>query len=254
MANGAVYVVLAILVVIITVTIWNRQKVDTYSRIGGCQIQCQSETGDLKRNLCIQKCLGHQIIKYANQKCSKDDDCQTSQVCILKGFYTGRDGNVFPNLNTGYCMDENEPGAIQWERQSSFQKPHLPDHHHDYDGSSIDPNHHHDDVTSHSTYTFNLTGDITPSKTEAFGPQVCLPGMYWNAYARSKGGQGGQCEKIYQGRSSAWSVKHQQPDFPTDIDYPGTTLPGYGVGYADPFDKPSGVSISSDPGFNRKKK
>lgn len=130
MVSGAAYVVLAALVIIITIMVWNR-KVDKYSHIHGCQTRYRNILDATERNLKVQECLGHQIMKYGGQQCAKDDDCQQSQVCVLGGYYTGDDGNVFPNPNIGTCMDENDPGAVQWKRKSGFHRPHLPDHHHD---------------------------------------------------------------------------------------------------------------------------
>ena len=221
MANEAVYVALAILVIIITVMVWNR-KVDTYSRIGGCQVKCQGKSGS-NRNLCIQECLGHQIMRYGGQSCSNDDDCQSAQVCVLGGFYTGEAGSVFPSSNIGTCIDQSDPGVIEWERKrmSSHQRPHL---------SSRDR---HD-----NEYAFS-------SNVEGYGYQSCPPGQYWNAYPKG-------CAKIFSGKSSAEYVRSQKPDFATEVDIPGTTLPMYGVGKKDPKDIPSGVFISSDIGYKKR--
>ncbi len=373
MVNGAVYVVLAAIVIIITIMIWNR-KVDTYSHIYGCQMQCRDIADATDRNLCTQKCLGHQIMKYGGQQCAKDEDCQSQQVCVLGGFYTDKDGNVFPNPDVGTCMDENDPGAVQWKRRSAFHRPNLPygngdlippsspcmsncsaagrsmaecqaicshvtvPHGHpslpghpskcmskclaegnsnvncqtlceadvgqylkgkgpavtcatrcmsesgqygDYNmdmakdcrimcglpnypsacmrrckserGSAAEchgicdpPTQPDDGDYSHPSWAFTMSGEITPSKVENYGPETCLPGMYWNAYGN--GGKGG-CENIYQGKSSSWYLHHQKPDAGAEVSIPGTTLLGYGVGMTDPMDKPTGVIIASDPGY-----
>jgi hypothetical protein len=102
----------------------------------------------------------------------------------------------------------------------------------------------------HPTWSFTMSGEITPSKVENYGFQSCPPGQFWDAYANK--GQGG-CQKIFGGRSSAWAVNNQHPDEPTEVSIPGTTLPGYGVGKRDPKDKPSGVFISSDPGYGSRR-
>ncbi len=428
MANEAVYVALAILVIIITVMVWNR-KVDTYSRMGGCQVQCQRKSGN-DRNLCIQECLGHQIMRYGGQQCTKREDCQSDQVCVLGGFYTGENGSVFPDPNIGTCMDESDPGVIEWKRMLSHQRPHLPPHDRPDDGYTfpydlsdvpdslrgqgpamtcaarclsergdpsicrdlcgipsnpsacmrkcrsekgtpeqcqgicnpappVDPSHPYRNVAgkalgtqkgdclsrcmlegggdlstcqnmcglpnlkgpavscavrcmsegqygggggysldtakecrnlcglpnppsacmrrckseggsgaechgicdpptqpddngddpSYPTWAFTMSGEITPSKVENYGYQSCPPGQYWNAYAGK--GRGG-CAKIFSGKSSAWYVNHQKPDEATEVSIPGTTLAGYGVGKKDPKDIPSGVFISSDPGYSKK--
>ena len=429
MANGAVYVVLAALVIIITIMVWNR-KVDKYSRIHGCQMRFRNITDATERNLRVQECLGHQIMKYGGQQCGNDEDCQPQQVCVLGGYYTGKDGNTFPNPNVGTCMDENDPGAIQWKRRSGFHRPHLPDHHHDDPtfpyklpnhlptalhgrgasascvsrclsergdpatcksvcglpgppsacmrrckserGSTaecqavcnpappVDPSHPYRNVAGRAlgtqagdcmarctsegwgdcqnkcglpdvnlkgpatacasrcmsessqygdgdyrnmakdcrsmcglpnhpsacmrrckseggsaaechgicdpptypddgddsppdngdvsppSWAFTMSGEITPSKVENYGLETCLPGMYWNAYGN--GGRGG-CENIYQGVSASWYLHHQKPDADAEVSIPGTTLLGYGVGMTDPMDKPTGVTIASDPGY-----
>lgn len=313
MENGALFVALAILVIIITVMVWNR-NVDSYSRIGGCQVKCQG-LSETDRALCIQECLGHQIMRYGGQQCSSDDDCQADQVCVLGGFYTGDDDSVFPNPNIGTCMNQSDPGVVEWKRRSNFHRPPLPPHHRpdnekDFGpcisnclamgksasecqaicghseipgklkdvpqylrskGSSLlcaaqclsvtgDPEVCRSkcgDLPSpppddHPTWSFTMSGEITPSsKVENYGFQSCPPGQFWDAYANK--GQGG-CQKIFSGRSSARAVNNKQPDEPTEVNIPGTTLPGYGVGKRDPRDEPSGVFISSDPGYGSRKK
>ncbi len=469
MENRAVYVVLAVIVIIITIMVWNR-KVDKYSLIHGCQTRFRNIADATERNLRVQECLGNQIMKYGGQQCTNDKDCQTQQVCVLGGYYTDKDGNVFPNPDVGTCMDENDPGAVQWKHRSGFHNPHLPDHHHDdptfpyklpsqlptalhdrevsapclarclsehsnpaicksvcglpdrhddptfpyklpsqlptalhdrevsapclarclsehsnpaicksvcglpdhpskcmskciSEGTTVnacygicDPSHPYRNIArrasgtdtgecisrcmtrgqsdlstcqnmcgmpdvnlkgpgvacasrcisesdyeygdtrniakecrtvcglpnhpsacmrrcksergsaaechgicdpptppdngddSPPSWAFTMSGEITPSKVENYGLKTCLPGMYWNAYGN--GGRGG-CENIYQGTSSSWYLNRQKPDADAEVSIPGTTLLGYGVGMTDPMDKPTGVTIASDPGYKK---
>jgi len=337
MENGALYVALAVLVIIFTVMIWNRNT-DGYSRIGGCQVQCQTLSGTARAR-CIQECLGNQIMRYGGQQCSSDSDCQTEQVCVLGGFYTGEEGRVFPTHNIGTCMDQSDPGTVEWRQRSGFDKPPFPPHdrpdscmskclsqgnskgecqvlcnpapsppsfpsklgkaaqHLQGKGPAVscavqcmneggysmdtakncramcglpnppsscmlkcragggsgaechgicDPAPPPDDPT----WSFTMSGEISPSKVENYRPQSCPPGQYWDAYVNK--GRGG-CTKIFGGRSSAWYVNSKKPDEPTEVSIPGTTLPGYGVGKRDPKDVPSGVFISSDPGYGSRK-
>ena len=136
MANEAVYIALVALVIIITVIIWNR-KVDNYSLISKCQMKCNTLVGEGERNLCVQKCLGHQVIRYGGQKCTRHDQCGSQQSCILKGYYTGESGNVFPMPNEGHCMDNNDPGVVNW-KQISDNHSYLPDDS-DYPDDPTDP-------------------------------------------------------------------------------------------------------------------
>jgi hypothetical protein len=99
-----------------------------------------------------------------------------------------------------------------------------------------------------------MSGEITPSKVEGYGGyggyQACPPGQYWNAHA---GQNRGGCAKIFSGKSSAAYVNSQKPDKDTEVYFPGTTMIGYGAGKNDPKDAPSGVYISSDPGYGKKR-
>jgi len=336
MANEAAYVALAILVIVVAVMVWNRNA-DSYSRFEGCQSACRHEEGAANRDRCVQTCLGRRIMKYGGQHCSSDDDCQTDQVCVLGGFYTGKDGNVYPNLNVGTCMDENDPGVVQWKQKAPDRIPDLPSHDRPgkcmskclSEGNSkagcqvlcdpapafpgklgdaaqylkgkgpsvscasrclsergdpslcrslcglpgipgecmrrcrsergsaaecrgicdppVEPDD--DDNGDNPAWSFTMSGEITPSKVEGYGSyQACPPGQYWNAYAAGGGG----CANIFSGKSSAAYVNSQKPDKSAEIYFPGSTLPAYGVGKKDPKDQPSGVYISSDPGYGRR--
>nr|QBK85593.1 MAG: hypothetical protein LCMAC101_01880 [Marseillevirus LCMAC101] len=394
MANEALYVVFAALVIIITIMIWNR-KVDSFSNY--CGNYCKTVIGSNEHDRCLQKCTlgyGHKIMKYGGQNCSDDVDCQTGQLCVKQGFYMGVDGNEFPESNSGTCMDENDPGVVQWKSQGlpnrehangtptslcvtnctaqgkSLSKcsaicsyirrppgrPDIPGHPSkcmskclsegnskvncqalcdpappsrlgdaaqylkgkgpafdaaqylkgkgpavscasrcisegsQYPGGDpgnwgetaaqcrslcglpsppsacmrrcrsergtqaecqgiCDSPTQPDDDHTYPTWAFSMTGEITPTKVENFGPESCKPGYFWNAYA--KRGRG-NCQPFFQGTSSAWSVNNQTPDPDAEVSIPGTTLRGYGVGYIDPKDKPTGVTISSDPGYKKK--
>lgn len=107
MANTIFYVVFGLLVVVITMMIWNR-RVDNYAAVSRCQIDCQNIDDVTQRQLCVQKCLGHKVLSYGGQRCASDDDCNSNQVCVLGGAYSGGEMN-------GYCMDQNSPGTVIWE-------------------------------------------------------------------------------------------------------------------------------------------
>ena len=81
----------------------------------------------------------------------------------------------------------------------------------------------------------SLRDKVSQSQKESFkfpsGLQRCAPGYFFNDYVN-------QCQPIFQGSSTAKAINSLKPAPPPDVYLPGTTFPGYGVGYTDPLNVP----------------
>jgi len=180
---------------------------ENYSDVFLCNKKCSTITSATPRANCMQDCMN----SFLGETKLPNINIQ----CQRDGDCPGRDHvcvspNYYGGGETGFCMDVNEPGVARIDNPSmreGFRQ-----------------------------------GFVNHRNTQLLctqSPQSCRPGYFYNDAV-------GRCENRFQGVSSARAVHMSRPGPKPEISLPGSTFPGYGVGYRDPVDVPVPERLNTD--------
>lgn len=198
---------------------YNLGQKENYTDAFKCNQYCNNVMGATPNAKCQQDCmnasLGSTTMQQMTEKCSSDEECGPGMLCVNPGPYTGG--------SHGYCMSDNEPGiprgalpSLRREKES-FGCP---------KGTiRVSP-------TQCVPDKYDPLVPLVPPGKEGFSlPKTCSPESFFNEVA-------GRCEPRFQGVASARAVMMDRPGPAPDVSLPGSTMPGFGVGYMDPVNVP----------------
>ncbi len=182
--------------------------VEKYTLDHECRARCQNVMGNTPNEDCYQACMNSILTKSPSMNIMTRS-CNTKDDCDERELCVSP--SYYGGSERGYCMSDNEPGIMRIDIPSLREREGM-------------------------SHLKNGCGDI-----ESFGyPQTCIPEYYFNEWTD-------KCEPRFQGSSSAFAIQHSKPGPPPLVSLPGSTFPGYGVGYMDPVNVPvRGTHLMTD--------
>ena len=181
---------------------------ENYSDVFLCNKKCGTIASATPRSECMQNCMNSSIGK--TQTANMYIPCSGDGNCSDEN-HVCVSPSYYGGGNQGYCMDANEPGIPKFKdrMRENYKR-------------------------SQEQYHRSKSRILSDYSSE-----TCLPGYFRNEST-------GSCENRFQGRSSAIAVHMSKPVPGPEVTLPGSTFPGYGIGYFDPVDVPVPARLKTD--------